>query len=94
MHCNARTMIKIAAALGGTLAAAYVALPEAREFVAASAPVLLALICPISMVVMMFMMRSRGGSAPDTSTEPPQVPAAQQPPAQLPPVPAREAPAP
>lgn len=94
MHCNARTMIKIAVALGGILAAAYVALPEAREFVAASAPVLLALICPISMGVMMFMMRSRGGTASRASAEPSQPPAAQQPLAEAPPARAKEATAP
>lgn len=78
MHCNARTMIKIAAALGGTLAVAYVALPEAREFVAASAPVLLALICPISMVAMILMMRNPGSAETTASAEPPNAAVAAQ----------------
>ena len=75
MHCNARTMIKTAAALGGILAAAYLAFPEARAFVAASAPVLLALICPISLLVMMVMMRKSDGSGSCASAEPPRGPA-------------------
>lgn len=77
MHCNARTMIKTAAALGGILAAAYLAFPEARAFVAASAPVLLALICPISMLAMMVMMRKSGGSGSCASAEPPRAPASE-----------------
>lgn len=72
MHCNARTMIKIAAVLGGILAVAYLALPDARELVAASAPVLLALICPISMVIMMLTMRKSGGAESSAPAKPPQ----------------------
>lgn len=58
MHCNAKTMIRIAAALGAVLATTYLAVPEARALVAASAPILLALICPITMLAMMFMMKA------------------------------------
>lgn len=94
MHCNARTMIKIAAALGGMLAAAYVALPDARELVAASAPVLLALICPISMVIMMFMMRKSSGAEPSASAERPQTSLAEQPVPNAQPAQAKEAAAP
>ena len=77
MPCSARTMIKTAAALGGILAVAYLAFPEARAFVAASAPVLVALICPISMVVMMVMMRKPEGSGACASAEPPRAPASE-----------------
>lgn len=77
MHCNPKTMIKIAAALGGMLAAAYLALPGAREFVAASAPVLLALICPVSMLAMMFMMRKSGGAESSAPAQRLQDPAAE-----------------
>lgn len=69
MHCNAKTMIKTAAVLGGILAGAYLALPEAREFVAASAPLLLALVCPVTMIAMMFMMRGTGAPAPSAGAE-------------------------
>ena len=75
MHCNARTMIKIAAALGGTLAAVYLAVPEARELVAASAPLLLSLICPITMLAMMLMMRKSDDAQSRVPREPPQRPA-------------------
>lgn len=71
MPCSPKTMIKTAAALGGILALAYLAFPEARAFVTASAPVLLALICPISMVVMMVMMRKPDGSSSCAPAEPP-----------------------
>lgn len=78
MHCNAKTMIKTAAVLGSILAAAYLTFPEARALVAASAPVLLALICPISMVVMMVMMRKADGNRSCASTEPPRAAAPEQ----------------
>lgn len=72
MHCNAKTMIKIAAALGAFLAATYVAVPEARALVSASAPVLLALICPITMIAMMFMMKAPAGERRETACSKPQ----------------------
>lgn len=84
MHCNAKTMIKVGLALAGLLAAAYVALPQARELVLASAPVLLALVCPISMVAMMFMMKDSGRQ--EKTCAKPEEPAAGQ-------VPPKEAPA-
>lgn len=71
MHCNAKTMIKVAAALGGVLGAAYLLLPGARELPAASAPVLLALVCPITMILMMFMMRGTTAGTPAASAEQP-----------------------
>ena len=61
MHCSPKTMIKAASALGGALLIAYFAFPEAQTLVLASAPILLALICPVMMVVMMFMMRGKPG---------------------------------
>lgn len=91
MHCNVKTMIKIAAALGGVLAAAYLAVPEARELVAASAPVLLALICPISMVIMMLMMRKSGGAERSAPAEPPHDAAPEQAIAQAQPAKAKQA---
>ena len=58
MNCSPNTMLKFAAGLGLTLAAAYFAFPAAQVMLLASAPYLLLLICPISMGVMMLMMRS------------------------------------
>lgn len=62
MNCNFKTMIKVAAGLGLILAAAYFALPAAQAWVLASAPVLLALVCPISMLLMMFMMKGKSNA--------------------------------
>jgi len=71
MHCNPKTMIKIGVGIGTALLVAYFAFPGARALVVASAPILLALICPLMMIVMMFTMR-RG----DTQAAPPAQPEA------------------
>ena len=63
MHCNPKTMIKIGVGIGAALLVAYFALPGARALIVASAPILLALICPLMMIVMMFMMRRDGMQA-------------------------------
>lgn len=68
MSCNPKSMIKIAAALGGLAAAAWFAMPQARELISASAPVLLVLICPISMLAMMWMMRGSSATATGHAT--------------------------
>lgn len=57
MHCDSKTMIKAAVVVAVAIAVAYFALPEARAFVMASAPILLALICPIAMVAMFFKIK-------------------------------------
>lgn len=64
MRCNAKTMIKIGAALGIALALAYALVPGARALVLAAAPALLLLLCPISMIAMMAMMRPAGSDKP------------------------------
>ena len=64
MKCNLKSMATLAAALLSVLAAAYIAFPAAQTFILASAPLLVALICPAMMVVMMFM-RGHGTSAPE-----------------------------
>lgn len=66
MNCSTNTMLKVAAGLGLTLVAAYFAFPAAQTMLFASAPYALLLICPISMGVMMLMMR---GSAQSGSKE-------------------------
>lgn len=60
MHCTAKRMIYVALALGGILSVGYLAFPETRGLVLAGAPFLLALICPIAMLLMMFMANGMG----------------------------------
>jgi hypothetical protein len=67
MHCSAKTMIKVAVALGAVLTVAYVAFPEARTAVLASAPFLLALACPIAMIAMLFMMKGTSAEKKDAA---------------------------
>lgn len=63
MHCSLQTMAKLAAGLGAILAVGYFALPDARAWLLASTPVLLALVCPVSMIAMMFMMKGKDKAA-------------------------------
>ncbi len=63
MHCNFKTMVKLTAGLGVILAVAYFALPEASAWLLASTPVLLALVCPVSMLAMMFAMKGKDNAA-------------------------------
>ena len=62
MNCSTNTMLKVAAGLGVALGAAYFAFPAAQTMILAYSPFLLALICPISMGVMMLMMKGAGDS--------------------------------
>ncbi|CAN7776639.1 DUF2933 domain-containing protein [Variovorax sp. LjRoot290] len=62
MNCDFKTMIKIAVGLGAALAVAYFAVPAAHAFILASAPLLLALVCPIAMIL---MMKGMNGSKND-----------------------------
>lgn len=63
MHCNIKTMAKAIAAVIAMAIIAYIALPGAREFVIAFTPILLALICPVMMLGMMWMMRGKNADA-------------------------------
>ena len=68
MKCDTKTMLKTAAALSLALAVAYFTLPAARAFILASAPILLALICPVAMLLMMGNMNGNkkdDGAKPD-----------------------------
>ncbi|MCB2030087.1 MAG: DUF2933 domain-containing protein [Rhodoferax sp.] len=56
MNCS-KTMIKVAAGLGVVATVLYFAFPQAQSLILANAPLLLVLACPISMGVMMWMMR-------------------------------------
>jgi hypothetical protein len=72
MNCNPRTLIKAAAVLGAALAVAYYAVPGAQAFILASTPILLALICPVAMIVMMFTMKGDGARKPRSDAGPDQ----------------------
>ncbi|TAM04468.1 MAG: DUF2933 domain-containing protein [Pusillimonas sp.] len=67
MKCDSKMMIKVAVALGLALAVAYFALPAAHAFILASAPLLVALICPVAML---FMMKGMNGNRKDESAGP------------------------
>lgn len=60
MNCNTNTMLKVATSLALILGVAYFALPAAQTLILAYMPFLLALICPISIGVMMLMMKGSG----------------------------------
>ena len=64
MKCDTKTILKIAGVLGIALTAAYFTVPAAQTFILASAPLLLFLICPLSML---FMMKAMNGSQKDDS---------------------------
>lgn len=67
MKCDSKMMVKIAAGLGVALAVAYFALPAAHAFILASAPLLVALICPVAML---FMMKGMNENRKDESARP------------------------
>ncbi|TBR72410.1 MAG: DUF2933 domain-containing protein [Burkholderiaceae bacterium] len=67
MKCDSKMMVKMAVGLGVGLAVAYFALPAAHAFILASAPFLVALICPAAML---FMMKSMNDNKKDESASP------------------------
>lgn len=67
MKCDSKMMVKMAVWLGVGLAVAYFALPAAQALILASAPFLVALICPVAMF---FMMKGMNGNKPDESAKP------------------------
>ena len=67
MKCDSKMMVKMAVWLGVGLAVAYFALPAAQALILASAPLLVALICPVAML---FMMKGMSGSKKDESAKP------------------------
>ena len=68
MKCNSRTMLTTALVLGLAAVFAYFAFPAARAFIVASAPVLIALVCPVSMLLMMKTMND-SRKEPDARTD-------------------------
>ena len=63
MKCETNTMLKTAAGLATVAGIIYLTVPAAQDFLVASAPVLIALVCPISMLIMMKMMNSNNADA-------------------------------
>lgn len=61
MKCNAKLMLKVAAGLAVVLALLYVAVPGTQAMIAASAPFLLLLLCPLSMMIMVLAMNGNDG---------------------------------
>ena len=55
MNCS-KNMIRVGVGIGTVFLAAYLALPEFRSAILGLAPFALALLCPISMLLMMKMM--------------------------------------
>ena len=53
MKCDTKTMVRTGIGIGAVLVVAYFALPAFRAWIVASAPILLSLICPLSMLFMM-----------------------------------------
>lgn len=72
MKCDSKMMVRMAVWLGVGLAVAYFALPAAHALILASAPFLVALICPVAMF---FIMKSMNGKKTDESAKPGEIPA-------------------
>lgn len=78
MKCNMKTMITSGIILLVGLAATYAAFPQFRALVLSVGPTLLFLLCPLSMLFMMWSMRSSkdehrstpGDAAQDRQSQP------------------------
>lgn len=66
MKCDTKTMLKAALGLAVAIAVAYATLPAARDWLAAGAPFLFFLICPL---MMFFMMKGMHACDEDQKTE-------------------------
>lgn len=75
MKCNSRIMLTTALALALAAVVVYFAFPAARAFIVGSAPVLIALACPVSMLLMMKAMNGNQ-KVPNTPTDERVAPAA------------------
>ena len=60
MKCNFKLMLSVGLVMALGAAFAYLTFEDARVAIVASLPVLAALVCPISMLVMMKVMHSSG----------------------------------
>ncbi len=74
MKCDSKMLLNTAAVLGIAVAVAYFTLPAAHAFILAAAPLLLVLVCPLSMLFMMKGMtastKDAGGKADRTEAPP------------------------
>jgi hypothetical protein len=66
MKCDSKTMLTVAAVVALAAALAYFTLPAAQAFILASAPLLVALICPVAML---FMMKGMQGDKKDKARD-------------------------
>ncbi len=69
MNCS-KTMIKVAAGLGVGATVLYFAFPQAQSLILANTPLLIALACPISMGIMMFMMKGSNDTKKSEAVDP------------------------
>lgn len=77
MKCDTKTMVKTAIGLGLLGVIAYFALPQFRGFIVGISPFLLALACPLSMIIMMKGMslhQKEQKKEPEMNSEPTKVP--------------------
>lgn len=69
MNCS-KNMIRVGAGLATVLLAAYFALPEFRTAIVGLAPFAVALVCPLSMLLMMKMMTKKPEQEPEKAVAP------------------------
>lgn len=76
MTCNKSAMLKAILALGILSLVLYATLPGLRAWIISALPILLILVCPLSMLACMFGMRhaSDSGQKCASKTEPPSQP--------------------
>lgn len=67
MKYESKMVLKTAIGLGIALAVAYFMLPEVRTFILYSAPILVALICPVAMLL---MTKTMNGGKKDDGAKP------------------------
>ncbi len=78
MKCNLKVMLSVAALMAAAAVFAYLTFEEARAGILASLPILVVLLCPISMLVMMKLMHSSSdGDQSSSGASKPRVPAAE-----------------
>lgn len=70
MKCNFRVMLSVAVAMAVGVAAAFFLFEGARGAVLASVPILAALLCPISLLIVMKMMMQTSDQPQESATKP------------------------
>lgn len=63
MMCSMKTMLKVGLGMLLVAGSAYILLPQFRDAIVGLAPTLVFLLCPISMLACMWMMRGKGGQS-------------------------------